>query len=79
MRSAAETMDAASKQTYVPPFIVAMMYAFAEDREKSIEWLEMAYELRDPMMPYVSAYIFDVLDDDPRYQDLLRRMNLPEG
>jgi len=31
------------------------------------------------MMPYVSAYIFDVLDDDPRYQDLLRRMNLPEG
>ena len=79
MRSAAETMDAASKQTYVPPFIVAMMYAFAEDREKSIEWLEMAYELRDPMMPYVSAYIFDVLDDDPRYQDLLRRMNLPEN
>ncbi len=79
MRSAAETMDAAPKQTYVPPFIVAMMYAFAEDREKSIEWLEMAYELRDPMMPYVSAYIFDVLDDDPRYQDLLRRMNLPEG
>jgi len=79
MRSAAETMDAASKQTYVPPFIVAMMYVFAEDREKSIEWLEMAYELRDPMMPYVSAYIFDVLDDDPRYQDLLRRMNLPEN
>ena len=55
------------------------MYGFAGEKEKSIEWLEMAYELRDPMMPYISGFTFDLLVDDPRYQDLLRRMNLPEN
>ena len=55
-----------------------MIYALAGDQEKTIEWLEMGYEMKDPKMPYVSSFTFDLLDDDPRYQDLLRRMNLPE-
>jgi len=79
MTSAAETMEAFSKQTYVSPYSIAMMYALAGDKEKTIEWLESGYEMKDPMMPYVSIFTFDLLDDDPRYQDLLRRMNLPEG
>ena len=76
MTSAAETMEAFSKQTYISPYSIAMMYVLAGDKEKTIEWLEMGYEMRDPMMPYVSIFTFDLLDDDPRYQDLLRRMNL---
>ena len=76
MTSAAETMEALSKQAYVSPFSIAMMYALAGDKEKTIEWLERGYEMRDPMMPYISIFTFDLLDDDPRYQDLLRRMNL---
>jgi serine/threonine protein kinase/tetratricopeptide (TPR) repeat protein len=79
MTSAAEIMVAFSKQTYVSPYYIAMMYAFAGDKENTIEWLEMGYEMRDPMMPYISAFTFDLLDDDPRYHDLLQRMNLPEG
>jgi len=79
MTSAAETMAAFSEQTYISPYSIAMMYALAGDKEKTIEWLEIGYEMKDPMMPYVSIFTFDLLDDDPRYQDLLRRMNLPEG
>ena len=79
MTSAAETMEAFSKQTYISPYSIAMVYALAGDKEKTIEWLERGYEIKDPMMPYVSIFTFDLLDDDPRYQDLLRRMNLPEG
>jgi serine/threonine protein kinase/Tfp pilus assembly protein PilF len=79
MTSAAETMAALSNQTYISPYSIAMMYALAGNGEKTIEWLEMGYEMKDPMMPYVSIFTFDLLDDDPRYQDLLRRMNLPEG
>jgi len=79
MTSAAEIMAAFSKQTYVSPFFIAQMYAIAGDKEDSIEWLERGYEMKDPVMPYVSTFIFDLLGDDPRYQDLLRRMNLPEG
>jgi TolB-like protein/predicted Ser/Thr protein kinase len=79
MRSAAETMAAFAKQTYISPYIIAGMYVFAEDKDNTMEWLEKAYEMRDPNMPYVSNPYFDFLDDDPRYQDLLRRMNLPIG
>jgi tetratricopeptide (TPR) repeat protein len=79
MTSAAEVMVAFSKQTYISPYYIAMMYAFAGDKENTIEWLEIGYEMKDPMMPYISAFTFDLLDEDPRYQDLLRRMNLPEG
>jgi len=79
MASAAEIMAAFSKQTYVSPYFIAVMYAYAGEKEKTIEWLERGYEMKDPVMPYVSTFTFDLLDDDPRYQDLLRRMNLPEG
>ncbi|MCW9079689.1 MAG: protein kinase [Gammaproteobacteria bacterium] len=78
MESAAETMAAFSKQTYFSPVFIAMIYALAGDQEKTIEWLEMGYEMKDPNMPYIGTLSFDLLDDDPRYQDLLRRMNLPE-
>jgi len=79
MTSAAETLAELSKQTYISPYFIAETYVFAEDKDKAMEWLEKAHEMRDPMMPYVGSPIFDLLDDDPRYQDLLRRMNLPTG
>jgi serine/threonine protein kinase/tetratricopeptide (TPR) repeat protein len=78
MMSAAEAMAAFSQQTYFSPVFLAMMYALAGDQEKTIEWLEMGYEMKDPNMPYIGTLSFDLLDDDPRYHDLLRRMNLPE-
>jgi len=80
MTSAAEIMVAFSKQTYVSPYPISKMYTLAGDKEKTMEWFERGYEMKDPTMPYTGApLIFDLLHDDPRYQDLLRRMNLPEG
>jgi tetratricopeptide (TPR) repeat protein len=77
MTAAAETMAAVSEQTYVSPDSIAGLYACAGNLEKIMEWLEKGVEFGDPNMPYVSALTFDLLDDDPRYRDLLRRMNLP--
>ena len=78
MTSAAEIMVEFSKQTYISPYPISKMYALAGDKEKTMEWLERGYEMKDPMMPYTGdPLIFDLLHDDPRYQDLLRRMNLP--
>jgi len=79
MTSAAEIMAAFAKQTYVSPYYIAQMYAYAGNKEKTMEWLETGYEMKDPMMPYIHGFIFDLLDDDPRYQDLLQRINLPLG
>jgi TolB-like protein/Tfp pilus assembly protein PilF/predicted Ser/Thr protein kinase len=78
MTSAAEIMVEFSKQTYVSPYYIAQMYGFSGDKENTIEWLERGYEMKDPMMPYISSFTYILLHDDPRYQDLLRRMNLLE-
>jgi serine/threonine protein kinase/Tfp pilus assembly protein PilF len=75
MNAAAETLVSFSRETYVSPFFIAMVYSFAEDKEKTLEMLEKGYEIRDPNMPYIRT--FRLLHEDPRFQDLLRKMNLP--
>jgi tetratricopeptide (TPR) repeat protein len=60
------------------PRNIALRYLDAGDYERSMNWLEKAFEARDPSLPYVGFHpFFDPLRPDPRFQDLLRRMNLP--
>ncbi len=78
MHRAAETLAARSRTTYVGPRSVATWYACAGENDRALEWLERAYEARDPNMVGIGGHpLFDSLRDDPRFQDLLRRMNLP--
>jgi len=80
MLAAAETLAAFSQQIYIGPWFIAYPYAAAGEIEKTLEWLEKGYEIGDPNMPYLGldhSILQDLLDDDPRYQDLLRKMNFP--
>ena len=57
---------------------IAQHYVYAGDLDRAIDWLEKAFEVRDPNLPYISVQpIYDPLRSNPRFQDLLRRMNLP--
>ncbi len=77
LRSVAEMMVERSRTTHVTPWRIGTLYTRAGDKEKAIEFLEKAFEERDQNMPYLSVDpIFDYMRDDPRFQDLLRRMNL---
>ncbi len=77
LQRAAETLALRSRTTYVPPWQIGTLYTRAGKKDKALEWLEKAYEAHDPNMPYLSVDpIFDILRDDPRFQDLLRRMKL---
>ena len=76
MNAAAETLALISRETYVSPFFIAQMYSFAENKEKTLEMLEKGFKVRDPNMPYIRAFN-SLLHDEPRYQELLRKMNLP--
>jgi tetratricopeptide (TPR) repeat protein len=60
---------------------VASTYAAAGDRERTLEWLELAYQARDYQLPaaLTASGFGPVPGDDPRYQALRRRMNLPIG
>jgi TolB-like protein/DNA-binding winged helix-turn-helix (wHTH) protein/Tfp pilus assembly protein PilF len=56
----------------------AIVYAGLGDKDRAFAQLETARQTRDPYMPYVgSAYVFAELRPDPRFAELLRRMNMP--
>ena len=61
----------------VGPLKLADAYREAGDRDRAFAWLERAYEEHNPNMPYIGGPQNDSLRSDPRFQDLLRRMNLP--
>jgi TolB-like protein len=58
-------------------YTIASNYAFIGEKDKAIYWLEQAYKDHDPNLPYLCFPYFDNLRDDPRFQDLCKRMKLP--
>lgn len=67
-----------SRSRYVPPFHIAMVYKQLGKTEQALTWLEKAYQIRDPKMTYLKTTGWKKLEDDPRYQDIYRRMKFPE-
>jgi serine/threonine protein kinase/Tfp pilus assembly protein PilF len=79
MRLAAEKLAARSNRTYVPAVRIARLYAHAGEKDQTLKWLEKAYQEREsPLVHLNVGWDWDDLRSDPRFQDLLRRMNFPE-
>ncbi|MFQ5724209.1 MAG: protein kinase, partial [Terriglobia bacterium] len=63
----------------VSPTTIALVYAALDDKDQAFAWLEKAYDVRDGgLIWFKEDPRLDPLRDDPRFQDLLRRMNFPE-
>ena len=78
MRRAADTLVARARKTYVLPSDVAGLYVMAGEKDQALAWLEKGLEVHDPGAPqYSITPDFKPLRSDPRFQALLRRMNLP--
>jgi serine/threonine-protein kinase len=68
-----------SKKQYVSPIPIAGIYSCLGETDKAFEWLEKGYQERSTRMEYLrSIVIFDNLHRDPRFNDLLRRVGLPQ-
>ena len=77
MGFAAEKLAARSNRTHVQAFRVARLYAHAGEKDRALEWLEKAYEQHETPLVHLSVgWDWDGLRDDPRIQDLLRRIGL---
>ena len=64
-----------SRQGYVSPYYFALLYTGLGEKDLALEWLEKAYEERQPYLYLLKVEpVFDGLHSDPRFQDLLRRL-----
>jgi DNA-binding winged helix-turn-helix (wHTH) protein/TolB-like protein/Flp pilus assembly protein TadD len=67
-----------SKSKYVPPSVIAFVYAGLGEKDEAFEWLERSYAGRDFLMGFINVEpYFDGLRDDPRFNDLRQRVGLP--
>jgi hypothetical protein len=68
-----------AKERYVAPYRMAQIYIALGDRDRAFEWLEKGYRERsfgESVMDLKAAPFWDPVRSDPRFVDLLRRMNL---
>ena len=67
-----------SKQVYVPASSFAWVYMGLGEKDKAFESLQKSYDERSIGMRAIKVDpMYDPLRSDPRFTDLLRRMNLP--
>jgi len=66
-----------SKHRYISPYLFAVVYLGLSDKDQTFAWLEKAFQDRSFFLIFLKVEpLFDSLRDDPRFQDLLRRMGL---
>jgi serine/threonine-protein kinase len=64
---------------YVSPGELATLYVGLGDKEAALGSLERAYAAHDPQLQYLKVdESLDPLRSDPRFQDLVRRVGLPQ-
>ena len=74
-----KTLPASDRTAYFSRENTAYAYAAAKNRDKSIEFLNQAFEERDPNLVTIkTSEVYDFLSDDPRFKDLIRNIGLPE-
>jgi len=79
MKLAGEKLAARAERTHVSAVRIARVFAHAGEKDRALEWLEKAYERRETPLYHIGVgWDWDALRSDPRFQSLLRRMNLPQ-
>jgi len=74
-----DQMEMMAAKAYVPPSALALGHVGLDDWDAAFHWWDQAVEVRDPIIVPIKTFpFFDPVRDDPRYREILRRMNLSE-
>jgi TolB-like protein/DNA-binding winged helix-turn-helix (wHTH) protein/Tfp pilus assembly protein PilF len=72
-----EELRARDHQEYIPPFNLAYVYLFFGQKDRAIDQLNVAVEKHDPNVPSLKVDpLLDPLRSEPRFRELLKRLNL---
>ena len=73
-------LERTKSQAAPHPYQVASIYAYRGDVDAAFKWLDRAYDERDDWLPELRFfYVFDVLHEDPRWEELLKRIGVSDG
>ncbi|HZR05526.1 MAG TPA: tetratricopeptide repeat protein [Candidatus Udaeobacter sp.] len=71
-----QDLEELSKQRYVSPANRAAVYLGLGEKEKALDWLEKAYEDRDPIFWWIDGdQLYDSLRNEPRFQALVQKID----
>ena len=62
------------KSRFVPYYHIASVYNNVGDKERALDWLKKAYDIRDPKMTFLKSPNWKNVENDPRFKDILRRV-----
>lgn len=69
-----------AKTEFVLPIVPAVIYGALGDLDNGFEWLNKAYVQRDQAMRFLKREpVYDSFRSDPRFDELVERMNFPTG
>lgn len=67
------------KNAYIKNESLAFAYAANKNNEKALEYLNKAFEERDPdLITLKNSSVYDFLADEPRFKELIKKIGLPE-
>jgi serine/threonine protein kinase/Tfp pilus assembly protein PilF len=76
-REVLHRLEELSTQRYVSPYHFAYVYTGLDEQEQAMDWLERAYvERAGAVFGIKGSFLFTSLRGHPRFQALLRKMNL---
>ncbi len=77
VRGALKELLQLSATKYVSPYNIALVYNSLDERDNALEWLEKGFQQRDPKMTFLKVEPkWNNLRNEPRFVDLMKRMNL---
>ena len=75
----AAVRDAEKPGTYTATYWIAVIYAGLGDKDNAFAELETSFKNRDWFLQRLKVDPFmDPLRDDPRYDEMVKRLNFPE-
>ncbi len=69
-------LDELAKQHYVSPANRAAVYLGLGEKEKALDWLEKAWDDRDPIFWWNQDQLYDSVRHEPRFEALLKKISL---
>jgi hypothetical protein len=58
-------------------FYIALRYALIKDKNKTLEWLNKAYNNRSPWLIFIKGFDgFDFISNEPEFKELEKKLGL---